>query len=191
MYMVGSEGQQVPLCLDCYIKWQSTMQQELENHERQINFLTSHMESMVGFPGLLPKYPERRPIINTGGVTLNNINVTNSEVGVLNTGTIGNVDNTLTVLNKSGAQELASAVSELTEAVIKSGDLSNNQKNEVLEMVGTISEEAVAPKESRKLGVVKALIGQLTNLLMGIGNLGKAFETAKSAWESFFGEENA
>jgi hypothetical protein len=66
---------------------------------------------------------------------LNNIRVTNSEIGVLNTGTIENVDSTVTVLKTSGNSELAQAVTALSEAVIKSNEISSNQKNQIIKML--------------------------------------------------------
>ncbi len=102
IFAVGPEGRQAPLCLDCYIRFQNVQLQQQEMYERQINYLTSEMKSAVGLPCILPKYPERCAVIQSGGVTLNNIHVTNSEIGVLNTGNIENVDATVTVLKNEG-----------------------------------------------------------------------------------------
>ena len=187
MYMVGPEGQQAPLCMDCYIKWQKLQLQQQEMYERQINYLTDQMESAVGMHGFLPRYPERKAVIHAGGITLNNIQVTNSEIGVLNTGTIENVDSTVTVLKTEGNADLAAAITSLTEAVIKDNEITTNQKNQVLELLGSLSEEAVAPKEKRKLAVVRALLGELAGVLGGVATLTQAWEKTRAILQQVFG----
>jgi hypothetical protein len=163
------------------------MLQEQEMHQREINYLTAEMESMVGMSGILPKYPERRPVIQTGGITLNNIHVTNSEIGVLNTGIIENVDATVSVLKREGGEELANAIAALTEAVIQSGEIANDQKNQIMELLSTLSEEAVAPADKRKSAVAKTLLSDLSNILGGVKALTDVWVTAKEIITTVFG----
>ena len=127
--------------------YQGVIQQQQDNDEHMMNYLTDEMESVVGMSGILPRFPERRRVLNMGEVTLNNIQVSNSEIGVLNTGNIHNVDVTLTVLKTEGNPELAEIVKTLTETVIKSGEISNNIKNQIIELLNALSEEAIVPKE--------------------------------------------
>ena len=159
----------------------------MEMLERQINFSTGQIESIVGLRGIFPKYPERRAVIQAGGVTLNNIHVTNSEIGVLNTGTIENVDSTVTVLKTEGNNELANAITALSEAVIKAGEIPTNQKNQILELLGSLSEEAVAPKEKRKLAVARALMTELSGVLGGVATLAQTWEKAHAVFLQVFG----
>jgi len=154
---------------------------------RVINFLSAQAESVVGIPGVLPRYPEPRAVIQTGGVTLNNIHVSDSEIGILNTGTIENVDSTVTVLRNEGNKELASAVTVLSEAVIKSAQVADDQKNQILELLSSLSEEAVAPQEKRKLAVVKAVLAELTVLLGGVVSLAGLWEKACTIFHQVFG----
>lgn len=172
--------EKIPLCLDCYIRMRELNLREIEMIERQSNFLIDQMEGVCGVYGL-PRYPERRMIIQSGGVTLNNIHVTNSEIGVLNTGAVQTIDSTLTVLKSEGNNELAVALQKLSEAVIRAGDLTNNQKNEALELIGAMSEETVAPAPKRKLAVIKAMLAQTASTLAGVASVASAFENAKAA----------
>jgi hypothetical protein len=124
MYKVSPDGKEVLLCLDCYIRFRNMQLNEISQIHKEINYLTDHMEKTVGLHGILPRYPEQQPpqLIQTGGIALNNIHVSNSEIGVLNTGVIENVDSALTVLKQEGNAELAAAVTDLSEAVIKASD---------------------------------------------------------------------
>ena len=77
MFLVGPKGQQIPLCLNCHLKYVQLLDKQNEMLERTINYLTSEMESIVGLPPFLPRYPERK-VISTEKVTLNNIKVDKS-----------------------------------------------------------------------------------------------------------------
>ena len=184
---VGPEGQQVPIRLDCYIRWQNIHIRRQETLAREVNFLTEQMESIVGLQGILPKYPEPQAVIHTGGVTMNNINVSNSKIGILNTGTIENVDNTVTVLRTQGNEQLASAVTLLSESVIKSAQVATDQKNQILELLSSLSEEAVAPKGKRKLAGVRAVLVELSGLLGGVAALAQVWEKVRSLLQQVFG----
>lgn len=187
IFLVGPKGQQAPLCLDCCIRYQNLILRRQEMLERETNYLADEIESVAGFPGILPRFPERHSIINTGGFTLNNIHVSNSEIGVLNTGTIESVDASVTVLKSEGNTELAIAVAALSEAVIKSNDIANNQKNQILELLSALSEEAVAPREKRKIAVAKAVLADLSAILGGIATLGALREKTRVIFQQMFG----
>ena len=148
--------------------------------------MKSQMETIAGLPVTLPRYPEPPHIIQSGGITLNNIQVSNSEIGVLNTGTIENVDATVTVLKMGGNSELALALKALTEAVIKSSEISNAVKNQILELLSAISEEAVVPKEKRKLSVIKTLISEISSILSGISSLTSSWDAVKTIFGKIF-----
>ena len=187
LYAVEVEkGKEIALCLDCYIKFQNIHLQQVYALQREINYLKSHMETIAGLPGTLPRYPEPPQLIQSGGITLNNIQVSNSEIGVLNTGSIENVDATVTVLKTGGNSELAIALKSLTEEVIKSKEITNEIKDKVLELLSAISEEAVAPKEKRKGAVIKALISEITSVLSGISSLASSWDAVKTIFEKIF-----
>jgi hypothetical protein len=101
MYLVGPEGQEVPLCLDCEYKRSQIHARQIEQNERMINFLTEQMEATVGMPGILPRFPERKVnIIQGGKTTFNNLTITGSNIGVLNTGNLKIVDSAISVLGQ-------------------------------------------------------------------------------------------
>jgi hypothetical protein len=156
MYQVGDQN--VPLCLDCYYKFAQIQQQQLENNERMMNYLSDEMDYTVGLPHMGPRFPPRpRPVV-VAGTKLHNINVNNSVVGTINTGSIGSVDQSITALVQSGEPELAQAIKELSEAVLQSGDLTRNQKNELIESLSTISREAASPPAARQNTVAVSLL---------------------------------
>ena len=156
MYRVGEQG--IPLCLDCYFKISQIQQQEAETNERMMNYLSDQIASSVGMPPIGPRFPPRPKPVIVAGTKLNNISVNNSVVGTINTGSIGTVDQSISALVQTGEAELAEAIKVLSEAILQSGDLTSNQKNELVESLSVISKEAATPKEIRKNTVALALL---------------------------------
>lgn len=156
MYQVGEQN--IPLCLDCYFKYSQVSQQQIENHERMMNYASDQIAASVGMPPMGPRFPPRpRPVV-VAGAKLNNIHVSNGVVGTINTGSIGTVDQSITALGQVGQPTLAEAVKSLSEAVIQSGDLTPNQKNELIESLSVVAKEAVAPPEARRTTVAVSLL---------------------------------
>ena len=106
---------------------------------------------------------------------------------MLNTGSIQTVDSTVTVLKSEGHSEMASAVTSLSEAVIKSTTVGSEQKDQILELLGALSQEAVAPKEKRKLTVARTLITELSAILGGIAALSQVWERSLPIFQKVFG----
>lgn len=150
MYQVQLDDAAVALCLDCYFRFSQIQQQEIENNERMINDLRDQIWSSVGLVPRGPRFPPRPRSVNIGGVKLNNISVTNSVVGAINTGSIGTIDQSISALVQIGEQNLSEAIKALSEAILQSGDLSRNQKNELIECLSVISKEAATPNEVRQ-----------------------------------------
>ncbi len=156
MYQVGE--QQIPLCLDCYYKYSQINQQQLENNERMLNYLSDEIATSVGMPPMGPRFPERPRPVQMAGVTLHNISVNNSVVGTINTGSIGSIDQSISGLIQLGEPRLAEALKSLSEAVLNSADLSRNQQNELIETLSVLAREAATPAESRQKAVATTLI---------------------------------
>ena len=156
MYRVGDQN--VPLCLDCYFKFSQIQQQQVENNERMMNYLSDEMSATVGLPPIGPRFPPRPPPVVVAGAKLHNISVNNSVVGTINTGSIGTVDQSITALIQTGEPVLAKAVKALSEAILESGDLTRNQKNELVESLSIVAKEAASPQDARRNTVALSLL---------------------------------
>ncbi len=89
---------------------------------------------------------------------MTNINVNHSVVGTINTGSIGTVDQSISAIIQLGEPELAEAIKSLSEAILGSNDLTQNQKNEIIESLSVISKEAASPKEVKQNTVALSLL---------------------------------
>lgn len=162
MWLVTED--KIPLCLNCYMKFSQIQQAELENHERMMNFTLDEMDSMVGLGPSGPRFPPRPQPLQIAGVQMHNINVSNSVVGTINTGSVGVVDQSISALIQSQEPNLAQALKELSEAILNSADLTGNQKKELFESLSVISSEAATPKAQRRNSVAVALLERLAKI---------------------------
>jgi hypothetical protein len=149
----------------------------------------SELDDLSEFHGIpvnrLPPPPSARE--NPLNVAFNTISVTDSQIASLNTGYIGAVDGSVTVLRSTGHAEIAAAVKALTEAVIRSSELDRKFKNEILELLGTLSEEATAPKHRRRMTLITMLMSRLSELISGASAASELWLRCRELFSNLFG----
>jgi hypothetical protein len=121
-----------------------------------------------------------------GGVTLNNIKIDRSVVGVLNTGTAEKIDSAVTVL-KQADPDVARAVAALTEAFMNSPNLPPERKAAATEILSIIASEAVAPKEERRGAAVRTLLQELSTYAGGVNAIVDVWTWAQPVLLTAFG----
>jgi len=156
MYQIGDQN--IPLCLNCYAKVAQIEQQQMENDEQMLNYLSDEMDMTTGVRLGGPRFPPRPKAVHVGDVRLSNISVNNSVIGTINTGSIGSLDQSISALIQLSEPTLAQAFKELSEAALKSNDLSTNQRNELIEALNTIAKEATTPPDRRQNTVALSLL---------------------------------
>lgn len=172
MYVVDAEeGNGTPLCLDCWIRYVDIHQRQVEALQRQMNYLHDEADAIVGLGRMGPRYPEPRRTVIVEGATLNNFSISNSQVGVINTGTVENIDATVSVLKSSGNDDLALALTELVQAVLSTDDLAAQSKNRAVELLNELGEQVVAPPEKRRTAVARAVLSDVGTILSGVASL--------------------
>ncbi len=167
MWLVGKPAK-IPLCLDCYGKLVAIQDQERAGLERHLNYIAGEIEASVGMPGFIPRIPPRPPRTLVQGTTvLNHINVSNSNVGVLNTGSIGSIDSAIGIMIAEGSDAAAGAFKDLTEAITQCDDIPMSDKKRAVELISLIAAEGALPKEKRRSFAIKPLLLDLSSLLSG------------------------
>jgi hypothetical protein len=188
MYLVGPEGNEFPLCLDCNVKHAQMSAIQSDQLERDMNFAASEMEAVSGLShGSLPRYPQRQVrIIQGGPMTLNNITVKDSSVGVLNTGNLEIVDSAITALKANPqTQDVAGAILKLASAIADS-ELPAEKKNEAIEILSTVATEATAPEGKRKSSVVKRLLAGFPTLIQTSASAIEIWKTVEPIMRAMF-----
>lgn len=124
-------------------------------------------------------------------VSKTNINISNSTVGVLNTGEIRNVESISThisLLSESGNAQVAEALKQITQSVVQSEELTNVQRAEVLEQLEEVSKQApLSPEKRVPSGVLKAILNGVATTLQSTANLAKIWTTWGPDISKYFG----
>ena len=106
------------------------------------------------------------------------INISGGHVGVVNAGTIHTIEQNLSTVNEAGEKNLVEAIKTLTEAVIASKDLREEQQKEALENLEFLSNQPNLPLEKRsKSGVISAVLAGLHHLISTGSNISQIWST--------------
>ncbi len=116
------------------------------------------------------------------------INVSGGQIGSLNLGTIvGDIEVHLTSLKNQGGEELADTLRKLTEEVLASKKLNENEKLEATEQIEEITKQADLPDAGRKKGVMRSVISTLGSTLSVIEELKPLWERVVLLLGPYFG----
>jgi len=119
------------------------------------------------------------------------IHLSNSTIGILNTGEIENVRSisvNVSTLAESGHAEIAKAIKELTETVAANQELPADERSYILENLEELSRQAALPPEERaKSGVIKSLVSGVGASLSAAGGLAEVWSTWGVPIRAFFG----
>jgi len=185
-YRIENAGGVVNLCIECDLKRQHGEALEFQRDTQLMNSALAMFGLQSGIP--VPRLPVSSvPIIPITNMNTNYIRVENSTIGVVNLGHIQNVDRAVTVLRQAGANDFADALSQLTQAVVDNREVSDQRRQEILEILSTIGTESQKPTASRAVGVVRALAMELATLFSGLAGLSDLWNTYRPAITSFFG----
>src|SRR4051812_20740802 len=101
---VGEANARVRLCLDCWQKLSTIQHMDFVRNAAMLNHAMDSMDAVIGIPtgGRIP-IAAIAQAMNKGN-TYNNISISNSQVGVLNTGELAKIDAAITLTKGSDAE---------------------------------------------------------------------------------------
>ena len=115
------------------------------------------------------------------------ININGGKVSNLNLGKIiGNVNNNIEELNKSGSYDITKSIKEITEAITQASTLNDDLKLEYLEYLKLLSEEAIKPKENRNYPVIRTVLKTIGAALSNISSIEQIWSTYGPSILNFF-----
>lgn len=174
------------LCIECDLKRQHGESLEFQRNMQLMNSALALFGLQSGIP--VPKLPMSSvPIMPITNMNTSNIRVENSTVGVVNLGYIQTVDRAVTLLRQAGANDVANALTQLTQGVLDNRDVSDQQRKEILEILSAIGTESQKSTANRAVSVVRALAAELATLFSGLAGLSDLWNTYSATIKSFFG----
>lgn len=162
----------IPLCVGHHLKMQQAEYLLFSMRAAAYNVAAGDIDQSIGgILGPTPRMELPRPPFVGETLTLNNINVSKSTVGSINTGTIQHLDSAISIMQGRGNEKVGEAIKELTEAVVNSAELGNTTKNELAELLESLASQIVAKPEDRKLGVAKAILDSIHKTASSVASL--------------------
>jgi hypothetical protein len=116
------------------------------------------------------------------------IHLKDSQVGVLNLGSIvGNVEAHLAAVAGPDADEVRRALETLAQAVVDDEALPDEQRQQLLESVDLLAQEAGAAPAQRRGSVIRTVLGGLAASLAAAGSLTEVWSAVGPSILHFFG----
>lgn len=174
----------IPLCVNCFYKFEVARTLQLRAAVMGMNYAAAEMDHMMGMPSSprmqVPDIPKGPPIFN-------NINVSNSVVGAINTGSVHLIDVSIGQLDATGAKQIGDALKRLTEVILKEAYLETAEKDRLLEQLAYLSEQAVVARKDRRPGMIGLALESVSKAASAIDALTIAWNDVGPLLNQFFG----
>ena len=166
LYLIGEA--KTPLCLKCYSTHEQMTQKRIKENMKLLKYYDDAIAFHLGYG----PPPSIGSTTSTGDITMNNIHIANSNIGIVNTGEIyaQNIQPHIQILAKN-EPNLANILENLSKSLIECKDISQTEKNDILELISSIAEESIKPPtQRRKRLVLTALegIGRTVSMINGL-----------------------
>lgn len=119
----------------------------------------------------------------TKASTFNNINITNSKVGVVNTGNLARINAAIEITKGQPTEEFGARLKDLTEAITNSAEGDDETKKVLAELTKAIADQVLVER-SPSGAVVGALFDRLVSTSTGLTTILGAAEQLKQAWQN-------
>jgi hypothetical protein len=176
-------GAQQPLCLSCYSRLEEIQFLNWLKAAAMMNQALDDMDAIVpigGTSGRIPVAEIARAASQSR--TYNNIHITGSTVGVINTGNLARIDAAITMSKGTEAEEFGARLKDLTDAILRENELDAELKQQMVEVLQAISDQAIGSKKPSKI-VVGTLFGQLKQLAGDVTVIEVGVEKLRQAWD--------
>lgn len=148
-----------PLCVDHWGAMERIQQQRLASLEREGNQALMDMAYIAGDPALLARALAEREAL---AQRTTNVNVANSVVGAINTGTVRHLTVKMDHLSQApSTAEVAAALKELTTALLTSTTLTPEAKNEAAVQITFLVDQASLPAQQRQQPLIRPILQAL------------------------------
>lgn len=140
-----------------------------------INYLQDSIAYTMGAPGAQPpRIQVPVPIVHNAPVTHNthnNIHVENSVVGSINTAQVGRISVAMDNITNNDNESVVEAIKAITEAMVNTAELNNETKDQLLEQMAFVAEQATLPTNQRQTSIVRPILTAISTSLTNIASL--------------------
>ena len=151
------------------------------------NFAAREMDAAEGLdlvsPTIqIPKAPVPPLYFNNQNVT-----VSGGTVGAINLGIANDIQVSLGAITQNGDLGVAEKLADLTNAILNANDADNAAKNELLDQMAFITQQASAKPSERKPGAIKAMLSAVKEGAGAITSVAGAWRAVEPLLKGHFG----
>lgn len=173
------------LCVSCWYEYEVARTLSFRLAAIGMNNASDEMDFAMGFRNFSPRI--QVPDIPEAPMHFHNIKIDNSVVGVINTAQAGAIDVNITYIKQGGNEDLANALTSLTEAITNTLEANESVKKDLLDQVAFLSEQVTIAIKDRKPGVIKSTIEGIKAVVEGYAALKAAWDLAAPLLKTHFG----
>ena len=163
-----NNGQGPDFCLEHMNMFQNMISRNLADLQKEEDSIMDYVEMATG---VRLRQPRTAPVLHQGNVIVNNLKIDRSNIGVVNTGNINEINSAITFVEKAGNVEIAKGLKDFSEAIIGTTELADPQKNEILDHLSFLSNEIKSKSESRHKTTTKTVLNTIKETLSVSSNL--------------------
>lgn len=179
-------GNGLPLCVEHYYMMSAVMNEQQRNNMAMINYLRDQIHETMGAPPPTARINIPRPVINSSPITYNNISIDRSVVGSVNTAQVDRIDVAMSNIKNSGHDDVSAAIKVLTETIIKSSELQDKERKQLVEELAFLAEQAALPKQERQKSIIKMVLKAMPVSLAVATDLTTLWSKCEPVFTHFF-----
>lgn len=147
----------------------------------QMNDIENSAYAAVGLAPRVPMQIPPRQIVHAPRTTVNDhsIRIDGSTIGVLNTGTIGSLNSSVSLIQQVNPEH-AEQLKALIESISRNNDLAQEARKETIEQISYLLSQISVPKEQQNLSVQKTTYQSIKSMLSTSADLYTLWEAAKN-----------
>lgn len=152
-----------------------------------LNHSSRELGMMVGMPHLANEIeipPAPVPPIHYNNQV---VSVTGGVVGAINFGNVQEIKVKIEALTQSGDVSLADALASFTNTILNHADMADNEKDELLEKVAFLTDQAATASSERKPGIIKTVISALKDGASTLKTVAEAWASVEPMLKGHFG----
>jgi hypothetical protein len=176
-----------PACIDCKYKYDMSQWMAFTQNAAMLNYAAQEMDAVVGFGPRSPQIAIPRAPVPPINYNNQSVTVTGGQVGAINFGNVDEIQVHLQAMTQNGEGGVADALATLTNAVLHANEVDESVKNELLEQLAFITQQASAKPEERKPGAIKAMLSAVKEGAGAITNAAAAWKVVEPLLKGHFG----
>lgn len=177
------------LCVEHAAMMSNLVQNQQTQAAAMMNYLSEQIEYTMGVRSTPPRIaiPQQPPtLVHRGNITNNQFRIDRSVVGAVNTAEVAKIEVSMNNIQNQDSSDFTAAIKELTEAFAANAELQDNKKEELLEILSYLSNQATLPEQQQQKTLIKRMLSRVPQIIATAADLTTLWVIHHQALSSFF-----